>query len=639
MSFQPERKRARLLLPPFEKKRIFHEIYKNVEVPSDDFFTKSSEELLAEDTPYFSYYCQLKVEESKLAKIESTIFINKFCGKVDEIVLISICNRLDSLLFDLLDKNLNDEKKEKIIEIITECTKNDQKTCKAILEILNLNQSQDRTALIPVDSKRIPYAPSAMTGSININAAQNNLNYVYPFPFNNITNHFPVFCCHPVFSNFMDILYNRVSKSIVGEYNGFINGDIGKKVEDCASSLIVAILTVEPGQEEFQFVEKVTAALQILFGPNAVKSNFGVGSRTEKSSSNIAMDAAVLIKHFPFIIIEAKNNSYSMNAVLQGLQYYGLTNMDFIDNDPSFLITLDTGIFYVYGVAKVNRRVVCSCLLSLEFTNYFFNIEGFNDKLFRCLGALRFFFDKFTARMVNKSSDSQHIKYSSIKSASSHNDQPFPAIFSMKKESTSQERIDIAVDWNAKESWLNPGVYRVKVDNNYALLKLACDYSIDVHKALAEEQLAPKILGHEILCDNYHLILMEYLDNAVYDSLFNFIHNSNDSENKINHQSLYNSLVHILSKLKELNIVHGDFRSNNILAKRSENNDSVLEDFKLVDFEFSGIVGQPYPFLAMRNPTIAWPEGFNSYQPRMFDHDEHMLNKIITLDFKENIQK
>ena len=60
------------------------------------------------------------------------------------------------------------------------------------------------------------------------------------------------------------------------------------------------------------------------------------------------------------------------------------------------------------------------------------------------------------------------------------------------------------MDWTAKESCLKPGVYRVKVGNDYALLKLACIYSIDVHKALAEEQLAPKILGHETLCDNYH---------------------------------------------------------------------------------------------------------------------------------------
>ena len=45
-------------------------------------------------------------------------------------------------------------------------------------------------------------------------------------------------------------------------------------------------------------------------------------------------------------------------------------------------------------------------------------------------------------------------------------------------------------------------VYRVKVDNNYALLKLAFDYSIDVYKTLTEEQLALKILVHEILCNN-----------------------------------------------------------------------------------------------------------------------------------------
>ena len=186
---------------------------------------------------------------------------------------------------------------------------------------------------------------------------------------------------------------------------------------------------------------------------------------------------------------------------------------------------------------------------------------------------------------------------------------------------------------------MKPGVYRVKVGNNYALLKLAFDYSIDVHKALAEEQLAPKILGHEIFCDNYHLILMEYLDDNVYDSLYNILHSSNYPENKINHQSLYNSLAEILSKLKELNIVHGDFRSNNILAKRSGNDASVLEDFKLIDFEFSGIVGKPYPFLAMRNPKISWPDGFNSYQPRMFGHDEHMLEKIIKFDFKEKIIK
>jgi hypothetical protein len=65
---------------------------------------------------------------------------------------------------------------------------------------------------------------------------------------------------------------------------------------------------------------------------------------------------------------------------------------------------------------------------------------------------------------------------------------------------------------DCQEILFDAGVYRVKVGNNYALLKLASDYSMDVHKALAEVQLAPKILGHEKLCDNHHVILMEYLE-------------------------------------------------------------------------------------------------------------------------------
>ena len=52
----------------------------------------------------------------------------------------------------------------------------------------------------------------------------------------------------------------------------------------------------------------------------------------------------------------------------KGAQYYGIMDMDYIDNDPCFLMIIDKGILYIYGMAKVNRRVVCSCLLSLEFT-------------------------------------------------------------------------------------------------------------------------------------------------------------------------------------------------------------------------------------------------------------------------------
>lgn len=43
-------------------------------------------------------------------------------------------------------------------------------------------------------------------------------------------------------------------------------------------------------------------------------------------------------------------------------------------------------------------------------------------------------------------------------------------------------------------------------------------------------------------------------------------------------------LIEFWPNSKDLNIVHGDFKANNILAKESETA-GVLEDFKLVDFE------------------------------------------------------
>ncbi len=43
--------------------------------------------------------------------------------------------------------------------------------------------------------------------------------------------------------------------------------------------------------------------------------------------------------------------------MLQGLHYYGLSDKKFIDKDPMFLIAVDKGIFFLYGAAKVYKRV------------------------------------------------------------------------------------------------------------------------------------------------------------------------------------------------------------------------------------------------------------------------------------------
>ena len=322
-----------------------------------------------------------------------------------------------------------------------------------------------------------------------------------------------------------------------------------------------------------------------------------------------------------------------------------MTDLEYIDNDPCFLITLDRGIFYLYGAAKVNRRVVCSCLLSLEFTSHFFNIGGFTETLYKCLSAIYFFYEKFAARIskMRSSEDSQHLEYYKIKSTATLNDQPYPAILSVEAEGgDSSERIMFTFQKVAKTivgakideaAYFKPCVYMVKMgsDRN-AVLKLAYNYNIEVHRKLADVELAPKIIGYEKLCGCYHIILMEYMGDS-YESVFNHLQNSRNAA--LDRDKIYESLGEILVKIKNLRIVHGDFRSANILAKRSVDDPSLLEDFKLIDFELSGEVDEPYPFLALRNQRISWPMGFHSYMPRKFDHDVFMLNEMNENELKK----
>ena len=263
-------------------------------------------------------------------------------------------------------------------------------------------------------------------------------------------------------------------------------------------------------------------------------------------------------------------------------------------------------------------------------------MEGFTDNLFKCLGILYFFHTEFKTRIKNKSQD---LKYYAAKSAPSLGNQPYPAIFSVKSFSNADERIEITfqnviiTDEEPKANFKSC-VYLVKTSGGQdAVLKLAYNYDIVSHSELSHEnmKLAPKILGHEKICDRYHIILMEYLNPSLYKTIFNHIETDNRKpEPTINRDDLLLKLQSILTKLKasDLCIVHGDFRSGNIFAKISDNDPSILDDFKLIDFEFSGKENVPYPCLGTRNPEINWPSSFNSYMPRLFEHDQIMLEQM-----------
>ena len=467
MSEPPEKKAKHDVVPildPLVKKQIFDQIYGNNQSVNveNDFFNKNSNELAMENTQYINYCSELAVaekfkslreekikialalEESEIAfeleKAEKLRFLreeklkievaleesetarkaletaqSKFITKagaghiVDNRGLISICNELGPLLFDLVDDMLSDDQKSVVAHKIKEFLKNDSndRKCKDLLKILNLDHFVYQNTRIPVNSNFFVCIPSKVNGVIQYKAGEDNLNYIYPFPFG-ITTHFPVFFCHPVFANFMDIVHNRnnVNPKVI-EYKKYMidNSCLANQFDRCIADLIVAFLDGKEQDMEIDFVHKVTEALVKVFPSSKVQSNVQVTSEISNLPQGIKLDAAVLIGDFPFIILEAKNNCYSIHAVLQGLQYYGLTTTEFIDNDPCFILTLDKGILYLYGVAKVNCRVVCSCLLSLEFTNYHFDIEGFTGTLYRCISGLYFFYKNFEFRIPNSRKD------------------------------------------------------------------------------------------------------------------------------------------------------------------------------------------------------------------------------------------
>lgn len=641
---EPPEKRVKGGLSSWEKKQIFDNIYNNNPQLSvdDNLFTKDSKELAEENNQYSLYLSELKRREMIEFKCEEvhkiTLAQNQFIGTIGKKYLgntlsMRVCFGLGSLLVDLVDNKLSHIQKIEVYEIIKEILRDEPKKCKKLLQILSLDKVIFQNTRIPLKSQRLV----CMDGQVQFEANENDCNFIYPFPFG-IKLHFPVFFCHSVFGDFMDILHERnPNNPVVSEYQNFMNthrneGTLVNEQDECMANLIVAFLTKATDQDEKKFAGKVSSALSKLFP--SVKSNLKVKSEIPDLSPEIKMDAAVLIGGFPFIILEAKKNSYSINAVLQGFQYYGLTTAEFIDNDPCFLVTFDKGIFYLYGMAKVNCRVVCSCLLSLEFTNYHFNIEGFTGTLYRCLSGLYFFYKKFEARIsAGKTNDLQHQKYLSIRSAPGFKYQPFPAIFSVKSEANGIERIEITFDkvltktmdgnFQVHAPYLKPCVYLVKTSTGKsAVLKLACDYDINFHRKLCCVDLAPKIYGYEKICGQYHVILMEYFENS--DNIYTHLHDNIS----LNGSHLFDSLKNILVTLRNLNLVHGDFRSSNILAKRSDSDPSILIEFKLIDFDFSGTMNEPYPFLAMKSKDLKWPEGFNSFMPRTFDHDSFMLNEM-----------
>ena len=713
MSEQPEKraKLERMLLGAIDRYLIFTQVYNGAFTlnPDDELFKKNSEELGLENTKYGRYLTELEnaereakmkqrkrelefekaeqelemkqreIDNIKLEKFKEAEI--KFISKVGDDfsrkeLLTEVCKGLGSLLYLYLDGELTIEQKvnfaKKVESIVSQ--KHGFGVFRALMNRLDgFNEIKLKSVVVPLKSNGSARAPSSITGSTQVSVEKDNQNFIYPYPFD-VTAHFPVYLCHSVFGKFMNIVKNQENASgDLTAFNQFMsNNVIASKVDKCLSKLIPTVLDVKQTNLEDKFVDKIVDALKELFPEVKIGAQAQAESQTRNVnpvSSKVRMDASIEIRKFPFIIIEAKHTSYSINAVLQGLQYYGITmTKDFIDNNPCFLFAIDKGFLFIYGVATVNYRIVCTCLISLEFTNYHLNANDFMGTLYRCIGALYYFHENFKERITNDTKDQSHEDYLKHKIQCTTHDQPYPAIFKVK--GIGIEFKDVVSEHQA---YFKPCVVKT-ADGRDAVLKVANNYDIASHLKLQEEgiSLAPRILANDVLDDNYHVILMEYLGDT-HDTLFNVMttHGSD-----VDQELLSDSLKNILGKLESLNIVHGDFRSCNILVKKPQlhvqaqdedeaqiqdetqaqaqiqgvtQNETqvqvqtpnqtkkptiILEDFKLIDFEFSGKEGHPYPVLSMKNPAIEWHSGFNSYMPREHAHDLHMFNMMKSKGYK-----
>ena len=382
------------------------------------------------------------------------------------------------------------------------------------------------------------------------------------------------------------------------------------------------------------------------------------------------MDAIISVSNFPFAIFEFKDRNYTIDAVYQALQYYASIKAFYVDNFPSFVITIDRGLLFVYGVATLNSRVFCDHLMTVELTAARSEINNSATKFRRTLGALYFFHNKMMDRLGTVSQDDHIIsdimneKYNEmnllmISKSTKMFPVYFPSIFDVlspntlciessnnnekkKNEKKKNEKLSFVYTTEGTripikfEKRILKNVFIVSTDHFGSpaefVLKLTADYCIETHFYLASRNLAPKILGYEKLYGNHHIILMEYMDPSQWKMLNDYssqFHSSTLSKEKV-----MESLEMVMCDFHEAGFVHGDFRSCNILMKVNlalDSKDVDVEEFefKFIDFDASGRIDTRYPDLVFKNQGIPWPtNNFGSDSKRNIEHDLHMLRVL-----------
>lgn len=150
-------------------------------------------------------------------------------------------------------------------------------------------------------------------------------------------------------------------------------------------------------------------------------------------------------------------------------------------------------------------------------------------------------------------------------------------------------------------------------DGKTLCIKFVRFYSKEVHQLCASGGFAPALHGFEHLPGEWYMIVMEMITDD-YCCL-------GELSTPYPH---HDAIATGLQSLHQERYVHGDIQKSNIMVKRD-----CSPGFRLVDFDWSGIIGEVrYPVHVTRRDGLWRPDGAEYGQLILAEHDIHSLHAM-----------
>ncbi|KAI0822206.1 hypothetical protein BC628DRAFT_1328110 [Trametes gibbosa] len=148
------------------------------------------------------------------------------------------------------------------------------------------------------------------------------------------------------------------------------------------------------------------------------------------------------------------------------------------------------------------------------------------------------------------------------------------------------------------------------------IVKYAHSYSVKGHKLLADNSLAPKLYFCEKVASvGMYVVVMDHISDAM---------DAADRPLSLLQRELLRKAVALLH---EHDLVFGDLREPNIMVGKDG------KRLMLIDFDWCGEEGKVrYPEDINMDESIAWHDSVGGGEEIRKKHDEHMLNRLVSLD-------